>query len=601
MNRLNNIKLRNKLLISYGSLMIFAVSLVGLLTYHKIQTYIYNQSSKSYSQTLNQVVMNIDYKMNTHQELLHAYITNPRFVAALNTRYTSPADYSYQYLDNLRSIFELETRYPAVKNIIIYKSNTTIPDIGTYPDKPSVSDAEHTIIDMSYATEKAWYEKYFADLDEDNLASLIALSNATIWTVDDSRSLISILKPIMYNHDQLVGIVEMQLKTTDIFEDQMFSEHSPGELFYIMSDEGQTQFLSHPEQQPSASLASILQSEAADAGGWLTKNDRKLVLYQTNAASGWRYVLEVPMNALMLSAQSMRQFTILILLVCIAISILLTLAISSVLTRRISLLARHMESQEDLALELGPSVDGRDEIGLLIRNYNRMIKRIRELIEQLRTSQQLQKESEIKSLQAQINPHFLYNTLATINWMAADRESGKIIKMVNNLATFYRLSLNSGKPHLRISEEIRQVQAYVEIQKVRLEEKISFALDVEDRILSYPTLKLILQPFVENAILHGAEHKEGTTHIVLKGYLSAEESCIVFEVEDDGVGMTLPAHQHYVSHGGYGIHNVHEKIQLQYGHAYGVSLFSELGKSTRVVIRIPVLDEHANNRTITPT
>ncbi|GBG05712.1 two-component sensor histidine kinase [Paenibacillus agaridevorans] len=572
--------------------MIFAVSLAGLLTYQKIQSYIYNQSSKSYSQTLDQVVMNIDYKMNTHQELLNPYITNHKFIAALNTIYYSPADYTYQYFDNLRSIFELERRYPSIKNIIIYKKNKTMPDIGTYPDKPSISDAEHTIIDISYAERNDWYQKYFTNLDETDLAGLIALSNASIWTVNDSRTLISIIKPIMYNNDQLVGIVEMQLKIKDIFQDGMFSEHSLEEFFYMMNDDGDIQFQSKPEMRPIAAPAGNPMFDNKSSGSWLAEGDRskKLVLYQTNSHSGWKYVLEVPMDSLMLSAQSIRNFTVAILIGSILISILLTLAISRVLSRRISLLAKHMDRQEDLTLEIGPSVDGRDEIGMLMRNYNRMIKRIRELIEELRTSQQLQKESEIKSLQAQINPHFLYNTLATINWMAADNETKKIIDMVNNLATFYRLSLNSGKEYLRISEEIRHVQTYVEIQKIRLEDMINITFDIEDKILTFHTLKLILQPFVENAILHGAEHKDGTTNIAIKGHLSHEESCVIFEIIDDGIGMDLPTHNQYVSNGGYGIHNVNEKIQLQHGHQYGVRLFSKLGIGTRVVIRIPVLE-----------
>ncbi|QNK57243.1 sensor histidine kinase [Paenibacillus sp. PAMC21692] len=592
MKMLNNIKLRNKLLICYGSLMIFAVSLAGLLTYQKIQSYIYNQSSKSYSQTLNQVAMNIDYKMNTHQELLNPYITNHKFIAALNTTYYSPADYTYQYLDNLRSIFELERRYPSIKNIIIYKKNDTMPDIGTYPDKPSISDAENTIIDIAYAEQRAWYQKHFTNLDETDLAGLIALSNASIWTVNDNRSLISIIKPIMYNNDKLVGIVEMQLRLKDIFQDGMFSEHSPEELFYMANDDGEIRFQSNPELPPIAAPSENPMFDNESAGSWLAEGDRtkKLVLYQTNRHSGWKYVLEVPMDSLMLSAQSIRNFTVAILIGSILISILLTLAISRVLSRRISLLAKHMERQEDLTLEIGPSVDGRDEIGMLMRNYNRMIKRIRELIEELRTSQQLQKETEIKSLQAQINPHFLYNTLATINWMAADNETKKIIDMVNNLATFYRLSLNSGKEYLRISEEIRHVQTYVEIQKIRLEDMINITFDIEDKILTFHTLKLILQPFVENAILHGAEHKDGTTNIAIKGHLSHEESCVIFEIIDDGIGMDLPSHNQYVSNGGYGIHNVNEKIQLQHGHQYGVRLFSKLGIGTRVVIRIPVLE-----------
>lgn len=588
MKILNNMMLRNKLLLCYGSLMIFAVSLVGLLTYNKIQTYIYDQSSKSSRQTFDQVIMNIEYKLSTHQELLRTYLTNKSFISALNTTYTSPADYSYQYLDTLRSIFDLETNYPSIKNIIVYKNNESLPDIGTYPDKPSISDTEHTIIDIAKAKEFMWYKINFTNFEKQDLASLITLSNETIFTVNDSQTLVSIIRPVVYNLERLVGIVEMQLKIDSVFQNL-------GELFYIVDEFGKLLFSNTPDQPETAiPVEALMNRDENNTSGSLLidgKPFKKLVLYETNKTSGWTYVQEVPLSSLMLSAKSIRNFTGIILIISIVISILIAIAITRVLTRRISSLANHMERQEDLTLEIGPSVDGRDEIGMLTRSYNRMIKRINELIYQLRTSQQLQKESEIKSLQAQINPHFLYNTLATINWMAADNESKKISDMVENLAVFYRLSLNMGKEYLLISEEVKHVRAYLAIQKIRMEDKISVSYEIEEEILPFLTLKLILQPFVENAILHGAENKAGTTHIVIKGYLSSDEHCVIFEIIDDGVGMRVPVHNQYVNNGGYGIHNVNEKIQLQYGHQYGVRLSSEPGIGTSVIINIPVVAE----------
>jgi len=177
--------------------------------------------------------------------------------------------------------------------------------------------------------------------------------------------------------------------------------------------------------------------------------------------------------------------------------------------------------------------------------------------------------------------------------MAADNESHKISSMVENLALFYRLSLNKGQEFLRIREEIMHVKAYLEIQQIRLDERIAVHYDIEDAILPYLTLKLILQPFVENSILHGAEYKAGTTKIEIKGYNSDADS-VIFEIIDDGVGMEAPPAGLYANKGGYGIHNVHEKIQLQYGPRYGVTVFSKPGVGTKVMVRIPIVsDEQA--------
>lgn len=596
MNWLNNIKLRNKLLIFYGSLIVLAVSLVGLLTFNKIQGYIYEQSSKSYMQTMDQMVMNIDYKMNAFQELIGFYTDTPNFMAALSASYDSPADYSYAYFATLSPIFELE-RYSTVKNVIVFKHNDSLPDIGSYPDKPHIKDTEHTIVDISYAADFDWYQAWFAQFGELGLTDLIRLAKATIWAMDEDRGIASVIKPVIYNYEHLVGIVELQLKLGDILGEETFRGFMPDEHFFILDAAGNQLFANGRGGSLSAGNAATLAEQALTEGAGKAQVEdiasQRLFLYQANPSSGWQYIWDIPMQSLMLSARSIRDFTFLILLGGIAVSFLITLAIARVLTRRISLLAGHMEKQDDLAIEDVPAIDGRDEIGLLTKSYSRMMKRISELITELRTSQQQQKELEIKSLQAQISPHFLYNTLATIGWMAEDNEARKINEMVNHLAIFYRLSLNRGKDYLTIRQEIQHVNAYLAIQKIRLEDKIAARCDIEPSIEGYYTLKLILQPFVENAILHGAEHKQGTTHITIRGYHCLEEACIVFEVIDDGVGMEDPAPLlHPVpGKGGYGIRNVHEKIQLQYGHRYGVKLFSAPGAGTTVQIRVPIVEE----------
>lgn len=319
----------------------------------------------------------------------------------------------------------------------------------------------------------------------------------------------------------------------------------------------------------------------------LEKKENRLLLFDKGSNSGWTYVREVPMQSLFSSAKAVREFTIIITVISITISFFIAFVLARMLTRRISILSNKIEQVENLSLDGNAIIDGRDEIGALYKSYNRMLRRIKELVEQLKVSQQQQKESEVKALQAQINPHFLYNTLATINWMAIDKQNDKIISMVDNLSIFYRMSLNKGREFLTVSEEIEQVMAYTEIQKIRLGNRITVVYDIEESIKSCSTLKLILQPFVENAILHGMGHRRETMTIRIGGY--SEGETIVFEIEDDGIGMaSQSAPEQYRNYGGYGIYNVHQKIQLQYGSEFGVELISSVGKGSKVTILIPL-------------
>src|SRR5690606_1844260 len=194
-----------------------------------------------------------------------------------------------------------------------------LPDIGTYPDKPTISDIEHTVIDMSYAEHNTWYKEHFMDLDETDLSSLIALSNKTIWTVNDSRTLVTIIKPILYKVDKLVGIVEMQLKADDIFRESLISENTVEELFYLMNEDGEIQLLSHPDLTSTADSHDRIILAGNHAGSWLAEDEQieKLILYRTNPSVGWIYVLEIPLESLRLNVQSFRNFTALILASCI--------------------------------------------------------------------------------------------------------------------------------------------------------------------------------------------------------------------------------------------------------------------------------------------
>lgn len=227
-----------------------------------------------------------------------------------------------------------------------------------------------------------------------------------------------------------------------------------------------------------------------------------------------------------------------------------------------------------------------DEIYELEKTYDDMIDRIMELIEKNNEEQSKQRKLELDALQMQINPHFLYNTLDAIAWMAKIKGDKEIETLVLALAKFFRISLHKGDKFIKVIEEIELIQNFIQIELIRFPKKFTIDYQVEEDIKEVNTLKLILQPVVENAIKHGISGLEDEGHIVIKAYKDNED--IVYEIHDDGLGFDSEKKREDSVIGGYGLYNVNERIRLEYGDKYGLSINSKPNQGTHVTIRIPI-------------
>lgn len=237
-----------------------------------------------------------------------------------------------------------------------------------------------------------------------------------------------------------------------------------------------------------------------------------------------------------------------------------------------------------------------DEIGEVAKCYNDMVKHIKELIDTKYLLEIREKESELSSLQAQINPHFLYNTLDSIYWKALEDKNNDIAEMVYSLARIFRLSLNRGKSFTTVEKEIELVGHYLNIQKMRFEDKLKYTISVDESLKNYIVPKLLLQPFVENGIIHGIE-QEGKGGI-LKVIATREEDCMCFVIEDSGKGMTndqvvglfeKPKGDVNINKvpGGYAINNVFERLKLKYKEEFSLIIESQIHEGTRVIMKLP--------------
>lgn len=251
-------------------------------------------------------------------------------------------------------------------------------------------------------------------------------------------------------------------------------------------------------------------------------------------------------------------------------------------------------SQGDL--EVRSHVSSGQEARMLSDSLNTMIDKINELLEQVKLEQIRIRKAEFQLLQTQINPHFLYNTLDTIIWLAESDEQKKVVRMVESLSEFFRTSLNQGKDIISIREELQHVRSYLEIQQVRYQDILEYEIDVPQELMIYAIPKITIQPLVENALYHGIKNKRGKGMIRITAYL--EDGSFVIQVEDNGIGMQEERlkqvqegirKKQYVESNIYGLYNVNERIRLNFGEKYGIRIQSTYGEGT--VIRILLPDE----------
>ncbi len=250
--------------------------------------------------------------------------------------------------------------------------------------------------------------------------------------------------------------------------------------------------------------------------------------------------------------------------------------------------------------------DNSDEITELGMSFNIMIGRIRGLLDAKVEEQENLKKSELRTLQAQINPHFLYNTLDTIIWMAESRKTNNVVEIVSALSTFFRVTLSKGRDWITLREEIQHTESYLTIQKMRYSDILDYCIDVDPDILGCTILKLTLQPLVENALYHGIKNRRGGGTITVRAK-RMDNNSVLLEVEDNGVGFTSyklgrvreeiedEDSEIRLRESGFGLENVNKRLKLYYGQQHGLSIESEYGVGTLVTLTIPMQNDQIVN------
>lgn len=426
------------------------------------------------------------------------------------------------------------------------------------------------------------------------------------YSADDVVSIVKAVVDPLTGSFRGVVLIDMKLEVVKgIFVDMtlgqggiLFIEDAQGDIVYAPVNpivyRVRTEWFAdsqrgvRPEQSAEPGLSIVREIKGADYQ----------IIAQHSSVTGWKTIGIFPLNEIMRQVSSIRLYALIIAGVTVFFAFVASIFFTGSIARPVIKLRTLMKEAEEGNLAVRFEGRQEDEIGYLGKSFNTMIEKIQQLIDMVYHEQQSKREAELKTLHEQIKPHFLYNTLDTIQWMAQDHGAEDIVQVVGALTSLFRIGLSKGEEMIRVSDELEHVKSYLIIQKARYEDKFDFSFSVQEEALPLMVLKLTLQPLVENAIYHGIKERRGHGSIGVEAL--RREATLVFRVRDDGVGMSeakLDSIRAQLSHttsqgrenGGYGICNVNERIQLSFGKKYGLRFESAPGRGTTVEMLHPLV------------
>jgi two-component system, sensor histidine kinase YesM len=366
---------------------------------------------------------------------------------------------------------------------------------------------------------------------------------------------------------------------------------------FIVNSEGEIVY--HPRQQliySNLKRERIPEAMRAGSGALNVVVDGREVLYtvKTSAYTGWTIVGVSYVNELFSNRSQLEYYSVMIGLLCFATAAIISSFISQRISRPIQSLRGLMQEVERGNFDIDIRVRAANEVADLARDCNIAVKKVRDLMVQIKEEHELKQEQELKALQAQINPHFLYNTLDSIIWMIECGQNDDAVLMTSTLARFFRLGISRGMEIITVKDEVEHLSCYLTIQKMRYKSTLDYSIDVDAAMHPYRSLKLMLQPIVENAIYHGLKNKGGTGMIAVTGRM--RDGKLVFDVRDNGAGMSEEELRRVESEGGsargtggVGIRNVRDRMQLYFGGDSSVIYESREGIGTTVTLVLPAV------------
>lgn len=507
-------------------------------------------------------------------------------------------------------------------------------DVQMYLERDEVDVSQYSLL-VGFLTNLAFSKKYISDITITSIYDYPSLSNSTIlssglpelleqhqteykagpkwWTplyenstTDGWKQVISLVRPIRsMNNFQTLGTLSISIDEKEI---RKYLKNSGWEQKgnVLLVDKDLRILSSDNENWLNASLGAVVPDlQVGEGNGSFNHTvgkEQNTILYFTLPGLQWKLIGIIPTE--IYTAQNTYVLTVTAVAIGIAVLFAVALVLLFIMwvTRPLTVLTKTMKDinpDEEIPTY---EVKSKDEVGLLLHSFNKLSDRIGRLKEQVQKNEAMKKEADILALQAQINPHFLYNTLSSIHWIALMNKDKQIADMVGALSDFLRFSLNKGEEFCTVQQEVAHAKNYAYIMSRRFQDKFEIAFYIDPELLTLPMLKLLLQPLIENSIMHGIQKKKEKAFIYVHGERNG--SSITFVVEDTGIGITEDKLRQIrrelggtavtapePGKSGYGLRNVHHRLLLHYGHERGLIIESVPGSGTRISFTIPILEE----------
>ncbi|WP_342565597.1 sensor histidine kinase [Paenibacillus sp. FSL R7-0345] len=585
--RFANLSIRYKLFATY--LLVIAIPFLLLLFIHLNLTQQENKEAAVYSsrKMLDETKSYLEYKSQAITEVLNFISFNSLLQTSVSADSRQFEDVNQWHMEALR----------LSRLVNQFRYNEDIISIQVYMKDGLAGATENTdFLNMRNYRQTAWLQRFTAEK-----SAFMWLPSADV-DAESGGGELSILRkiPSANNIREFDGIVRARVHGEAMHSVLDHAILTPGTSALLFNEQGELisradsgRDLQYPVQEINALLSAGEETSYYDEN-YSFNGQRHLLGLQHIPNTSMTVALIVPYTDILESSTKARNRIISIFLLVIPLMLPLSFFVSASATKRIRQLILHVRKVKNGKFQLAPLPANEDEIGELTHNFNMMVNNMTGLIEETYSLGREVKNKELNALQAQINPHFLYNTLDLINVMAIESGSREIKRVVDELAVFYKLSLSNGKEYVTLESELQHIEAYVRIQNMRFGNGIALVLEVPHELYECELPKIVLQPLVENAILHGIMEKEeeaGTIRITA----SADKGDVRIEVIDDGVGMDAAALSAIFQEksgggskgGGYGVRNIEERLKLSYGVMYGITFASTPGSGTRVSMRVP--------------
>jgi len=574
-------RIQDTLIRAFAALIIVALVLLGSLSYYYLHKILIQNAEATTMQLVSQLDRIIENYIRYMDDIalmavsnaeVRAFIVEPRVdTPQLRAKIESTFESFREVRRDIDSVFVITRDGRAIAATTAGALNPTVDlrrrflelEAGVVQDRPSVSSAHvENLVDYRYP-----------------------------WVISLVRTLPSGPGGVVR------GLIQVDLNY-DIIA-RLCKDVQLGESGYVFIVSRSGEIVYHPRQQliygalKSEEIPRIL---SMHGGNLRAQVDGRTILYTSVSSSetGWTVVAVSYLDELFRASREAEYVFLMLSLLVLVGAVGAGMLISSRISEPIESLRRSMQAVESGNFDIDITVAARNEIYQLARDCDIAVKKVRDLIAQNRAEQELKRKLELRSLQAQINPHFLYNTLDSIIWMIELGENDRAIDMTSSLARFFRLGVSRGEESITVGTEIEYVQTYLEIQKQRYKDKLSYEIEFAPGLHGLQILKMLIQPLVENAIYHGIKNLEGPGLICITG--ERDGDTMVIRIRDNGVGME--AHQLAALRegtieprpsNGVGVRNVQERIHVYFGLQYGVSFESAPGAGTVATVRIPVI------------